>query len=434
MGIDLGFDRIVRDLSGARWILWRLTEDDTAATSIHRYFRLIAWREANLVDRCIMLLVLPLFPFLIIGLTVTFTALNGRAIKKRTGKGIFRQAWEQIGVACRCAILPPWYYIFELHDDVKRQHANEYLNRFETKAALYRFMRDHNGGLPVPIERSTQCIRDKTLFMAHCRKNGVTAAPILWIIRNGEITPVDWERSDFPEFDLFVKPLNGQGGRGTIRWDYLGSGQFLCNDGSRANGSQVLEILRKNSQHTAYIVQPRLINHPEITDLACGALATVRVMSCRNETGGYEVTNAVFRMKRYADVIVDNYHAGGIAANVDINTGVLGEGTRGGWGVVTDGWYEQHPLSHTAISQRKLPCWEKMVDFVQDAHNRLFPDQVVIGWDVAILENGPCLIEANKAPDLDIIQRAQKGPLGNERLGELLAFNLQRTIATQYAH
>jgi hypothetical protein len=434
MGIDLGFDRIVRDLSGARWILWRLTEDDTAATSIHRYFRLIAWREANLVDRSIMLLVLPLLPFLIIGLTVTFTALNGHAIKKRTGKGIFRQAREQIGVACRCAILPPWYYIFELHDDAKRQHANEYLNRFETKAAIYRFLRDNNGGLPVPAERTTQCIRDKTLFMTHCRKNGVTAAPILWIIKDEEITPVDWDKSGFPEFDLFIKPLNGQGGRGTIRWDYVGDGQFLCNDGSRADGKQVLEILRQNSKQKAYIVQPRLKSHSEIADLACGALATVRVMSCRNETGGYEVTNAVFRMKRYADVIVDNYHAGGIAANVDINTGVLGEGTRGGWGVVTDGWYEQHPISHTAIPQRKLPCWETMIDFVQDAHVRLFPDQVVIGWDVAILENGPCLIEANKAPDLDIIQRAQKGPLGNERLGELLAFNLQRTIATQYAH
>ncbi|MBS0586780.1 sugar-transfer associated ATP-grasp domain-containing protein [Nitrosomonas sp.] len=434
MGIDLGFDRIVRDLSGARWILSQLTEDDTAATSIHRYFRRIVWNESGFADRCIMLLVLPLMPILIIALTVVFTALNGYAIKKRTGKGIVRQAYEQIGVACRFAILPPWYYIFELHDDDKRLRANEYLNRFETKAGLYLFLRNNNGGLPVPAERTTQCIRDKTLFMVHCRKNGVTAAPILWIIKNKEIIPVDWDKSGFPEFDLFIKPLNGQGGRGTIRWDYLEDGQFLCNDGSRANGSQVLEILRQNSEHTAYIVQPRLINHPEIVDLACGALATVRVMSCRNETGDYEVTNAVFRMKRYADVIVDNYHAGGIAANVDIETGVLGAGTRGGWGVVTDGWYEEHPLSHTAIPQRKLPCWDTMIDFVQDAHNRLFPDQVVIGWDVALLENGPCLIEANKAPDLDIIQRAQKGPLGNERLGKLLAFNLQRTIETKYAH
>lgn len=95
---------------------------------------------------------------------------------------------------------------------------------------------------------------------------------------------------------------------------------------------------------------------------------------------------------------------------------MLEEGTRSGWGVVTDGWYERHPLSNATITHRKLPCWEKMIGFVQNAHVRLFPDQVVIGWDVALLSDGFCLIEANKAPDLDIIQCAQKGPLGVRNL------------------
>ncbi len=67
---------------------------------------------------------------------------------------------------------------------------------------------------------------------------------------------------------------------------------------------------------------------------------------------------------------VDNYHAGGIAANVDIETGVLGAGTHGAPGE----WL------------------------------------------------------------LIIIQRARKGPLGNERLGELLTFNLRRTLETRLRH
>ena len=53
------------------------------------------------------------------------------------------------------------YYIFELHDDDKQRHASEYINRFEMKSGIYRFLRDYNGGLPIPAERSTACIKDK---------------------------------------------------------------------------------------------------------------------------------------------------------------------------------------------------------------------------------------------------------------------------------
>ncbi|SDY82285.1 sugar-transfer associated ATP-grasp domain-containing protein [Nitrosomonas sp. Nm58] len=155
-------------------------------------------------------------------------------------------------------------------------------------------------------------------------------------------------------------------------------------------------------------------------------------MSCHNESDDYEVTNAVFRMARSTASVVDNYHAGGIAANVDIQTGVSGRGTRGAWGTVTDGGYERHPETNVPILHRKLPCWPELIHFVQHVHSRLFSDQVVIGWDIAILVTGPCLIKTNKAPDLDIVQRAKSGPVGNDRLGKLLAFNLRRTVIAKY--
>ena len=107
---------------------------------------------------------------------------------------------------------------------------------------------------------------------------------------------------------------------------------------------------------------------------------------------------------------MDNFHAGGIAANVDIRTGELGRGTRGAWGATGDGWYEQHCETGAQILQRKLPCWPELIELVQRAHASAFSDQVVIGWDVALLDSGPCIMEANKAPDLDIIQRAGGGP------------------------
>jgi hypothetical protein len=60
-----------------------------------------------------------------------------------------------------------------------------------------------------------------------------------------------------------------------------------------------------------------------------------------------------------------------------------------------------------------------------EAH-RHFSDRVVIGWDIAILEDGPIFIEGNGNPDLDILQRYMRIGLREHRLAELLAFHLKK--------
>ena len=145
------------------------------------------------------------------------------------------------------------------------------------------------------------------------------------------------------------------------------------------------------------------------------------------------MTDAVLRMARNPTAAVDNFHAGGVAASVDIATGKLGKATGGAWGATAGGWFDRHPTTGVRIEGRELPFWRESVELVRRAHRLAFSDQVVIGWDVAILRDGPCLVEANKGPDLDIIQRVGGKPLGSQRLGRLLAFNLQRAVEAKYA-
>jgi hypothetical protein len=124
---------------------------------------------------------------------------------------------------------------------------------------------------------------------------------------------------------------------------------------------------------------------------------------------------------------VDNFHAGGIAAAVDLATGALGAGTglgRGG----DFSWHQTHPLTGGQIKGRQLPNWQEAVALAIAAH-RLVAPRILVGWDIGFLPSGPCLVEGNVGPDADIHQRTELQPLGNARYGALLAWHLEQRLA-----
>ena len=131
------------------------------------------------------------------------------------------------------------------------------------------------------------------------------------------------------------------------------------------------------------------------------------------------------------NTVVDNFHAGGIASAVDMATGELGPATD--MGVRPErGWCNSHPDTGGQITGRKLPRWSEAIDLVQRGH-AMFADRFVIGWDVAILADGPSVIESNGRPDLEIHQRCHRRPMGNDRFGELLAYQVERALAANRA-
>ena len=424
---------IIKAGSAAVLVWGLLPEDGSPSTFIHRCFSRQGWRESSLQGRlelCAGVLAWPLVMPAVIGF---FTWHNGAWVKQKTGKGLLRQIAEQFMLAATHSLLPPWYYIFELYEDGKRRRAGEYLNRFETKRWVYPFLREHNGGLPVPAQRSTLYLSDKALFADRCGAHGLPAVPALLVCEHGRIVRGD---GVLPEVDLFVKLLRGTGGRGAERWEYQGDGTYRDQRGTICRGAALIEHLKALSleKQQGCAVLPRLRNHPEIADLSNGALATVRAVTCRNERDEFEVTNASFRMAQGRSSVVDNFHAGGIVAKVDLRTGQLGPATDGAMALGPGrGWCDRHPDTGGQITGRRLPYWPETLELARRAHGEAFADHVVIGWDIAIVDGGPRLIEGNKGPDLDLVQKSHREPLGNARLGELLAFHLRRTIAVRRA-
>jgi hypothetical protein len=107
---------------------------------------------------------------------------------------------------------------------------------------------------------------------------------------------------------------------------------------------------------------------------------------------------------------LDNISQGGICIDIDMDSGMLRKGyTLYKYGHVE---YESHPDTNFKFYGTKLPYFREVKELAVAAH-KCFPMFALVGWDIAITENGPTIIEGNRVPDLDLYQihRALKGEL-----------------------
>lgn len=339
-----------------------------------------------------------------------FTWRNGALVRERCGKRAIRQIGEQLRLYFSAGILAPWYYIFSLYDEEGCRRARGYLQRFETKPSLFVLLKRRHGS---PLT-------DKYRFAEYCAARHIRCVETLAHLHGRR------PRRRLPERDLFIKPSKGRGGTGAERWDLAAPGTFADPSGRRIGAADLLAHLVETSRREPLIVQPRIVAHRKLRDLTSGALPTVRAVTCLDETGVPELIGAVFRMSVGDNATVDNLHAGGIAAAVALDSGTLSKATNLGSDVRL-GWLSAHPDTGARIEGRSLPCWRRAKQLALAAH-RHFADRVVIGWDIAILDDGPVVVEGNGNPDMDILQRFMREGLREHRFARLLAFHLRRRV------
>lgn len=379
-----------------------------------------AWRRGSWKDRIGFVFAILLWWPITILLAAYLAARLGPSRSRASGKSPFRQFIEQTEVAAKWMIPPPWYYTFEFFDDERRAHAGDYLQRVQVKPFIYRWLIDRKRRRDPVFPFAS-----KVYFSQACQRHGLRANPLVAVVGKS-IGFYDPAMTALPPVDLFVKIKTGRGGRGAEKWSYA-AGTYRDAAGRSLTAAELAGHLKRRAMIEKRIVEYCLTNHSALADLNLGALATARIVTARNETGDIEATHAVFRMPQRPGAPVDNIHAGGIAAPVDLATGTLGRATDLGL-KTTSRWHERHPATGAVILGRTLPHWPAALDLVRRAH-ALIGDRIVVGWDVAILEDGPCLVEGNGKPDVDLIQRPHRAGLGNSRLGEIMAFHLKNVMA-----
>jgi hypothetical protein len=251
-------------------------------------------------------------------------------------------------------------------------------------------------------------LTDKALFYRYCDELGIPTPKLYALVlepgrgwRPGGArleTVADWMAlltADLPE-EFVVKPsrLNGGDGIQVFRRD---GERFvdLAAERSSDAGALVDELLSRARRDTL-VVQERVRNHPDIdrlsgTDaLQCLRLTTlVTADECR-------VVHAYFRLISGA-AIVDNVSDGAtghLVAGVSLDGGALGEAMTkdsDGLGPVL---LQSHPDTGLAIAGVRLPYWEESCALVCSAAARFLPLRA-LGWDVALTEAGPLIVETN---------------------------------------
>jgi hypothetical protein len=393
-----------------------------ALRQIVRAYATEFWRPKYFKEAVAIAVTPFLWPLGVLIAALWFTYRNGMVVAAQGGRSIASQFGDQLRIAATAGLLPAWYYIFELYRPGRLNLARSYLTRGQTKKGVYRLF--------ARAQAPSSPLSDKGAFASYCAERQIPTMRVLVSAIGGELRGRVRSPDELPKIDLFVKPARSCGGRGAERWDYLEDGQYRSVVGETLSAAQLLDRIRTMSRDRPYLIQERARNHPAIADLSNGALNTVRMISCLDEWDRPEPIGAVLRLAVGRNTVVDNVHAGGLHAGVDLESGTLLRATDIGLDARL-GWIARHPDTNAPILGRKLPFWEDVLALVWRAHSA-FADWLVVGWDVAILADGPRLVEGNCRPDVDLMQRPLGIPFGSGRFGELLAFHIQRVQSLNF--
>lgn len=149
-----------------------------------------------------------------------------------------------------------------------------------------------------------------------------------------------------------------------------------------------------------------------------GSLNTIRILTIVPNNESPRVIAASHRFGGSASRGVDNFSAGGMIARIDLDTGIMDRG------VSVDAnnkvlWSESHPDTKESIKGVKVEHWEAVKALVIDLCTT-FPFLRYVGWDVAVTEAGPVIIEGNNRPGPVLFQMYEP-LLKDERTREFFA-------------
>jgi hypothetical protein len=201
------------------------------------------------------------------------------------------------------------------------------------------------------------------------------------------------------EGKLMAKPRRGGGGNNVMRWSLL-DGTYRV-DGEKTSEAAFTSLVAGLDGH---LVSEVVEQADYAADLFPDAVNTLRILTMYDrEADEPYVPIAVHRVGTERSAPLDNFSGGGLAAEVDRETGELSAAVGFPYSGSLD-WHGTHPGTGARIEGVTVPEWSAVRERVLDMA-AVFSHTPYIGWDVVVTEPGEfTVIEANSCCDMDVLQ------------------------------
>ena len=213
--------------------------------------------------------------------------------------------------------------------------------------------------------------------------------------------------------NVFMKPVAGWGGKGC----------FVITN--KMDFNAVIGCLLRNYS-AGYIYQRALKPHHEMDKFTySGAIGALRVITLVRQPDKIEIVGAFTKFVGQGNIVDYTSNPGNYLVGVYPHFWSLTEAMTNN-GVNSKRFNEMNGYS---IYGTNIPVGEdfdsELCRWVSEVHNKLELDTSLIGWDIAVTNEGVYCLEANLKPGFASLQKA-------DGKGYLHVFNPQRVLSTDY--
>ena len=282
-------------------------------------------------------------------------------LKKEKGKSKISTFFDLIGCSLKYKTSPHNYEVMGFADLTKEQRKT-----FFTFADNIAMMEKYNSKKHEAIFYN-KFIFSKVFSDFYGRK----------CVMTNYLTFEDFEKFMEDEQKIVYKPVNGAKGESIHIFD-------------TKDFPSLSELYNKIKSLPNAILETWIVQHPELNRIYPHSVNCIRIKTILDKDICH-IIEAKISLGHKSEIANDSINS--LFAKIDVNTGKI----------ITDACnypgeiFEVHPETNVKFKGIQIPFWKETLELMDKA-SKVMPQVKYVGWDIAITETGPVLIEGNNDP------------------------------------